>query len=72
MEVLDAERAYYVALRDYANARYDYVINTLQLKQAAGTLSPQDLVDLNNWLSETAPGIEALANEDQTLDDPVQ
>ncbi len=72
VEVLDAERAYYVALRDYANARYDYVINTLQLKQAAGTLSPQDLVDLNNWLSETAPGIEALANEEQTLDDPAQ
>ncbi|MEE3117745.1 MAG: TolC family outer membrane protein, partial [Pseudomonadota bacterium] len=41
VEVLDAERAYYVALRDFANARYDYVINTLQLKQAAGTLSPQ-------------------------------
>src|SRR5690554_7825573 len=54
VEVLDAERAYYVALRDYANARYDYVINTLQLKQAAGTLSPQDLIDLNNWLSEGA------------------
>jgi len=72
VEVLDAERAYYVALRDYANARYDYVINTLQLKQAAGTLSPQDLVDLNNWLSETAPGIEALANEKQTLDDPAR
>lgn len=72
VEVLDAERAYYVALRDYANARYDYVINTLQLKQAAGTLSPQDLVDLNNWLSETAPGIEALANEEQTLDDPTR
>ncbi|MGC8120884.1 TolC family outer membrane protein [Marinobacter sp. VGCF2001] len=72
VEVLDAERAYYVALRDYANARYDYVINTLQLKQAAGTLSPQDLVDLNNWLSEGARGIEALAEEDRTLDDPTQ
>src|SRR5690554_5927044 len=72
VEVLDAERAYYVALRDYANARYDYVINTLQLKQAAGTLSPQDLIDLNNWLSEGARGIEALAEEEQTLDDPTQ
>jgi outer membrane protein len=72
VEVLDSERAYYVALRDYANARYDYVINSLQLKRAAGTLSPQDLLDLNNWLSETAPGIEALANEDKTLDDPTQ
>lgn len=72
VEVLDAERAYYVALRDYANARYDYVINSLQLKQAAGTLSPQDLLELNKWLSETAPGIEALANEEETLANPAQ
>ncbi|MGF2688470.1 TolC family outer membrane protein [Marinobacter sp. DUT-3] len=72
VEVLDAERAYYVALRDYANSRYDYVINTLSLKQAAGTLSPQDLIDLNNWLSASAPGIEALANEEETIGDPTQ
>ncbi|WP_417500868.1 TolC family outer membrane protein [Marinobacter sp.] len=70
VEVLDAERAYYVALRDYANARYDYVINMLQLKQAAGTLSPRDLIELNNWLSANAPGIEALANDKETLKDP--
>jgi len=72
VEVLDAERNYYVALRDFANARYDYVINTLNLKQAAGTLSPQDLVELNNWLSASAPGIEAMANEEETIDDPTQ
>ena len=72
VEVLDAERNYYVALRDFANARYDYVINTLNLKQAAGTLSPQDLVDLNNWLSASAPGIEAMANEQETIDNPSQ
>jgi len=72
VEVLDAERAYYVALRDYANARYDYVANTLQLKQAAGTLSPQDLLELNNWLSEGALGIEALANDEEMLEDPMQ
>ena len=72
VEVLDAERAYYVALRDYANARYDYVVNSLRLKQAAGTLSPQDILELNKWLSATAPGIEALANEETTLDDPTE
>src|SRR5690554_829159 len=72
VEVLDAERAYYVALNDYANARYDYVTNTLRLKQAAGTLSPRDLVELNNWLSASAPGIEALANDKQTLQDPTR
>lgn len=68
VEVLDSERNYYIALRDYANARYDYVINTLNLKLTAGTLSPQDLVDLNRWLSAAAPGIEALANEGKTVD----
>ena len=72
VEVLDAEQAYYIALRDYANARYDYVVNSLSLKQAAGTLSPQDLIELNKWLSETAPGIEALANEEETLDNPME
>jgi outer membrane protein len=72
VEVLDAERNYYVALRDFANARYDYVINTLSLKQAAGTLSPQDLIELNRWLSASALGIEALAQEEATLDAPNQ
>jgi len=72
VEVLDAERAYYVALRDYANARYDYVVNALELKQAAGTLSPQDLLELNNWLSEGAQGIEAMANDEEVLDNPMQ
>lgn len=65
VEVLDAERDYYLALSNYANARYDYVLNSLQLKQAAGTLSPQDIRDLNRWVSATAPGIEALAREAQ-------
>jgi outer membrane protein len=39
-------------MRDLANARYNYVINTLNLKQAAGLLSPQDIIDLNEWLAE--------------------
>lgn len=63
VEVLDAEQNFYIALRDYANARYDYVLNGLRLKQAAGTLSPEDIFALNQWLSASAPGIEALANE---------
>ena len=51
VEVLDAERNYYTALRDYAIARYDYVIDILRLKQSAGSLSPQDIIDINNWLA---------------------
>jgi outer membrane protein len=50
VDVLQAQRALYGSIRDYANARYDYVLNMLRLKQQAGTLSPQDILDLNQWL----------------------
>jgi outer membrane protein len=50
VDLVQAQRTLFQAQRDYANARYDYVINTLTLKQAAGTLSPQDVIDLNEWL----------------------
>jgi hypothetical protein len=30
--------------------RYDYVIDTLSLKQAAGVLTPEDVLALNEWL----------------------
>jgi outer membrane protein len=59
VDVLDAQRTLFLSLRDYANARYDYVLNTLRLKQNAGILSPQDIVDLDQWLvAPAAPGGE--------------
>jgi outer membrane protein len=50
VDVLQAQRTLYTAARDYANARYDYVLDTLRLKQQAGTLTPQDIYDLDKWL----------------------
>ena len=50
VEVLDAQRNLYQAQRDYANARYDYIINLLNLKFFAGTLNEQDIQMLNTWL----------------------
>lgn len=44
--VLDAERDLYAAKRDLAKARYDYLLNTLRLKQAAGSLSEADLASV--------------------------
>lgn len=52
VDVLQSQRLLFVSLRDYANARYDYVMDLLRLKQQAGTLSPQDIQDLNRWLVE--------------------
>ncbi len=46
MPVLDATRDLYLVKRDYAQARYDYLYNRLRLKQAAGTLSEIDLVQI--------------------------
>ncbi len=50
VDVLQSQRVFFSAQRDYANARYDYVLDMLRLKQVAGTLNPQDIFDLNDWL----------------------
>ncbi|MBB3048359.1 outer membrane protein [Litorivivens lipolytica] len=50
VDVLQSQRSLYAAIRDYANARFDYVLNMLKLKQQAGNLSPQDIYNLDKWL----------------------
>ena len=50
VDVLDAQRNTNESIRDYKSARYDYVIATLRLKEAAGTLSPEDVALVNSWL----------------------
>lgn len=50
VDVVQAQGALFQAQRNYANARFNYVMDTLRLKQTAGVLSPQDVIDLNQWL----------------------
>ena len=50
VNVLDATRDLYRGRRDYAEARHGYVLGLLQLKLAAGTLSDDDVLAINNWL----------------------
>ena len=40
------------AQTDYARARYDYILNTLRLKQAAGTLTVADVEQVDGWLEQ--------------------
>lgn len=54
VDVLLAQRTLYAAKRDYATARYDYVINSLKLKAATGQLAEVDVKELNNWLDPNA------------------
>jgi len=51
VDVVAAERATSQARRDYARARYDYLLDTLRLKQSSGTLSKEDLSHVNGWLN---------------------
>ena len=53
MDVLNAERKLYGAVREYNNARYDYVFNTLSLKQVAGVLSTADLTSLTLFMNKS-------------------
>ncbi len=48
--VIDSYRLFYAAKRDYLQARYDYLVNRLKLKQAVGALSREDLEDMNALL----------------------
>ncbi len=50
VDVVDAERGLFQARRDFSRARYDYILDILRLKQAAGTLIPDDLFVANSWL----------------------
>lgn len=59
VDVLLAQRNMYAAKRDYAAARYDYVINSLRLKAASGQLSEVDIKELNAWLDPNASVVSA-------------
>jgi len=50
VDVLNVRRDLFSAKRDYANSRYDYILSSLRLKQAAGIISVDDLVQINQWL----------------------
>ena len=52
LAVLDAARDLYLYRRDFSLSRYDYIMNTLELKRAVGTLSEDDLIVINGWLAQ--------------------
>lgn len=56
VDVLNAQNILFQAERDYANSRYDYVLNLMRLKERAGLLSPEDVLRLDSFLvPPTAP-----------------
>lgn len=52
VDVLDARRQLFDAQTNYARSRYDYLINVLRLRLAAGTLDGAGITEINRLLTE--------------------
>lgn len=53
LDVLQAQSDLFNAETEYTQDRFAYLLNTLKLKEAAGILSPNDLSNINYWLSDS-------------------
>ncbi len=51
IDVLNSQSVLYNAEKQYLDARYNFILNTLKLKQVAGRLSPDDLEILSGWMT---------------------
>lgn len=63
VDVLDSQFNLYRAITLFYQARYDYLMNALRLKQAAGNLQIQDLEEIDQWLKERPTPEQAIAAE---------
>jgi outer membrane protein len=52
IDVLNAQRELYNSQRDLAKSRYDVIVGSLKLRQAAGTLNPADLDSVDKLLTK--------------------
>jgi outer membrane protein len=66
VDVLTSLRNVFSARRDYANARYNYLLSTLSLKQAAGTLTDKDIMAMNALMTGTPQSLATNASRQDT------
>ncbi len=66
VDVLDSQFALYRSITLFYQARYDYLMNVLQLKQAAGSLQIQDLEEIDRWLIDRPTPEQAIAAEENS------
>ena len=50
LDVLNVQTQLFTTRRDLARARYDVLVNTLRLRQAAGELRPEDVAAVDALL----------------------
>ena len=63
VDVLDSQFALYRSITLFYQARYDYLMNVLRLKQAAGSLQIQDLEEIDQWLEDRKTPEQKFAEE---------
>ena len=51
VDVLVSQNSLTRARTNFARSRYDYILNVLRLQQAAGSLSVENLSEVNEWLN---------------------
>jgi len=71
VELLQQRQNLVQAQTSYAQARYDYLLDIVQLRLAAGTLDQQTLQQINSWLTVTQPtGTGALSSPEAPVPPP--
>lgn len=70
VDVLNAQFALYQAITNYYQSRYDYILNVMRLKQAAGTLDIRDLEALEPFLIQRKTPEQEIADEANAAGNP--
>lgn len=52
IDVLDAQRDLTISSTDYLRAKYNFILSLLDLEQAVGDLGEEDILRINEWLTE--------------------
>lgn len=66
VDVLTAQSDLFNSQQQYAQAIYNYITDSLTLKEQAGSLNPQDIAAINTWLQSTKPQTTKATASQQT------
>ena len=67
VDVLDAQFQLFQAITNFYQARYDYILNAMRLRQAAGILQVQDLERFDQFLTPRKTPEQQFADEAAAL-----
>jgi outer membrane protein len=71
VDVLISQQVLFQAERDYSTARHQFLVNTLRLKQAAGTVEIKDVAEVNRFLvSDAEAELDRVDDDAGAADEP--